>query len=98
MTWFWLAVALRNVSISQRTQKTDQTRARNGNNVIYTTHALTQNYPEDRDIEQELDVEGDSGSVSPLPLYTGMRDLVTGHYQQNEILMKRAANRLVNHF
>lgn len=35
----------------------------------HTQHASTlKNYPEEKDIEQELDVEGDSGSVSPLPL------------------------------
>lgn len=32
-------------------------------------------YPEERETEQELEVEGDSGSVSPTPLYTGIRDL-----------------------
>lgn len=33
------------------------------------------NYPEEKETEQELEVDGDSKSVSPTPLYTGIRDL-----------------------
>lgn len=32
-------------------------------------------YPEENETEHELEVDGDSKSVSPPPLYTGMRDL-----------------------
>lgn len=45
----------------------------------------THNYPEEKDTEHELEVEGDSGSVSSLfPLYTGMRDL----FNTNKLTLK----------
>lgn len=35
------------------------------------------NYPEEKETEQELEVDGESRSVSPpVPLKTGMRDLI----------------------
>lgn len=39
---------------------------------------ITNSYPiDEKDTEHELDVEGESGSVSSFfPLYTGMRDLM----------------------
>lgn len=36
----------------------------------------THYYPEEKDTEHESEVEGESGSVSPFPRYTGIRDLL----------------------
>lgn len=64
--FFGLPVVHTHTQNGQRTEKTHTKK----------TTCTTEIYPEEKDTEQELDVEGDSGSSLLFPRYIGMRDLI----------------------